>query len=176
MSCRERAAECGRRPSPGGTGLERCRGPCHAAPPLPDGRQPAQHRGSILSFVTLSAADAATVPAPDGSVVQVLCGAARGSMALFTLAPHAVARAVAHRTVEEIWYVLAGQGRMWRKLHDQEQTVALAPGLSLTLPTGTAFQFRCDGAAPLTVLGITMPPWPGATEAFEVAGPWRPTV
>jgi mannose-6-phosphate isomerase-like protein (cupin superfamily) len=25
------------------------------------------------------------------------------------------------------------------------------------------------------VLGITMPPWPGADEAIVVAGPWPPT-
>jgi len=26
------------------------------------------------------------------------------------------------------------------------------------------------------VLGITMPPWPGADEARAAAGPWTPTV
>jgi len=32
------------------------------------------------------------------------------------------------------------------------------------------------GEDPLTVLGVTMPPWPGAGEATAAAGPWTPTV
>jgi mannose-6-phosphate isomerase-like protein (cupin superfamily) len=65
---------------------------------------------------------------------------------------------------------------MWRKLGEHEEIVELTPGLSLTIPTGTRFQFRCDGPEPLTVLGATMPPWPGESEAFFVDGTWQPTV
>jgi hypothetical protein len=36
--------------------------------------------------------------------------ATRGSMISFSLAPGTVSRAVAHKTVEEIWYVVAGCG------------------------------------------------------------------
>jgi mannose-6-phosphate isomerase-like protein (cupin superfamily) len=114
--------------------------------------------------------------APDGSEVRVLCATARGGMAVFTLAPGAVARAVAHRTVEEIWYVLAGVGRMWRKLADQESVVEVGPGTSLTIPTGARFQFRCDGDAPLVAVAATMPPWPGEGEVLHVDGVWSPTV
>ena len=116
------------------------------------------------------------VIAPDGSEVRVLCATGRGSMAVFTLASGAVARAVAHRTVEEIWYVLAGRGRMWRKLGEQETVVDLAPGVSLTIPTGTRFQFRCDGQEPLVAVAATMPPWPGDGEAYAVDSMWPPTV
>jgi len=97
-------------------------------------------------------------------------------MALFTLAPGAVARAVAHRSVEELWYFVSGHGRMWRELDGEEQTLDVGPGLSLTLPAGTRFQFRCDGEEPLVAVGTTMPPWPGDGEAFDVTGPWQPTV
>jgi mannose-6-phosphate isomerase-like protein (cupin superfamily) len=114
--------------------------------------------------------------APDGSEVRVLCQGSRGGLAVFSLPPRAVSKAVAHHTVEEIWYVLAGRGRMWRKLGEEESIVELAPGTSLTIPTGTHFQFRCDSAEPLVALGATMPPWPGETEAFQVAGIWRATV
>ena len=114
--------------------------------------------------------------APDGSEVRVLCQLPRGGLALFSLPPHAVSKAVAHRTVDEVWYVTSGRGRMWRKLGDDEQIVELAPGVSLTIPTGTYFQFRCDGDESLDVIGATMPPWPGEGEAFFVDGTWHPTL
>ena len=121
-------------------------------------------------------ADAPDAIAPDGSEVRVLCATARGGMAVFTLAPGAVARAVAHRTVEEIWYFLAGRGRMWRKLGEQESVVEVGPGVSIAIPTSTHFQFRCDGREPLVAVAATMPPWPGAGEAYGVEGVWPPTV
>jgi mannose-6-phosphate isomerase-like protein (cupin superfamily) len=120
--------------------------------------------------------DAAVVTAPDGSEVRVLCATERGSMILFTLRSGAISRAVAHRTVEEIWYVTAGRGRLWRKLGNQEEVTELAPSLSLTIPVGTQFQFRNDGAAPLEIVAVTMPRWPGEDEADAVAGIWEATV
>jgi mannose-6-phosphate isomerase-like protein (cupin superfamily) len=116
------------------------------------------------------------VTAPDGCDVRILCGVARGSSALFTLAPGAVARAAVHRTVDEIWHVVAGQGRVWRRHGGDEEIVALAPGVSLTIPVGAEFQFRNDGDAPLDIFGVTMPPWPGEDEARHVAGVWIPTL
>ena len=129
----------------------------------------------MTGFATRTAGAMPDAIAPDGSEVRVLCGVARGGLALFTLPPRAVAHSVAHRSVEELWYVLAGQGRIWRRLGGQEEITDLAAGVSLSIPTGTEFQFRCDGDEPLVVLGATMPPWPGAAEAIRVAGPWRPT-
>jgi mannose-6-phosphate isomerase-like protein (cupin superfamily) len=114
--------------------------------------------------------------APDGSEVRVLCQVPRGGLAVFSLPPNAVAKAVAHRTVEELWYVISGDGRMWRKLGEQEEIVALVPSVSLTIPTGTHFQFRCDGPEPLSIIGATMPPWPGESEAYFVEGAWQPTL
>ena len=122
---------------------------------------------------------AAAVPdalAPDGSEVRLLCALARGGLALFSLPAGAVAKAVAHRTVEELWFVLAGRGRIWRKLGADEDIADLSAGLSLAIPTGTHFQFRSDGPDPLEILGATMPPWPGPDEAYLVEGPWPATV
>jgi mannose-6-phosphate isomerase-like protein (cupin superfamily) len=129
-----------------------------------------------MQFKTKSAAAAPDAIAPDGSEVRVLCGLARGGLALFSLPPGAVAKAVAHRTVEELWYMIAGQGRIWRRLGGQEGVVELTAGISLSMPTGTHFQFRCDGSEALTILGATMPPWPGPDEAYPVEGIWPPTV
>lgn len=95
-------------------------------------------------------------------------------MAHFQIAPGQVSRAVAHRTVDEIWFVLQGRGEIWRKQGDREESVSLEPGVCLSIPVGTRFQFRCLGEAPLQVIGVTMPPWPGEQEAYAVDGIWTP--
>ena len=127
-------------------------------------------------FGTRLAAAEPDVIAPDGSEVRVLCGLGRGGLALFTLPPGAVARPVAHRTVEELWFVVSGNGRMWRRLGGREEVVDLLPGMSVDLPTGTHFQFRCDGPEPLAAIGVTMPPWTDPSACYPVEGPWPPTV
>ena len=68
--------------------------------------------------------------------------------------------------------LISGLGRMWRKLGAAEVTVDLRPGISVAIPVGAHFQFRNDGDEPLHCVGVTMPPWPGMDEAFEVAGVW----
>jgi mannose-6-phosphate isomerase-like protein (cupin superfamily) len=113
--------------------------------------------------------------APDGSAVRVLAQLRGGSLAHFELAPGQTSRAVAHRTVEEIWYFLQGRGEMWRKLNSDEQVAPVEAGVAITLPVGTHFQFRSTGPEPLAAVGITMPPWPGESEAYPVSGPWEPT-
>jgi len=128
-----------------------------------------------MTFDTKTLNPAPDVIAPDGSEVRLLCQVAGGSMAHFSLPPGAVSKPVAHRTVAEVWFVVAGRGRMWRRLGDREETVALAPGVSITIPVGTRFQFRCDGAETLAAVGVTMPPWPGMDEAYPVEGVWAPT-
>jgi mannose-6-phosphate isomerase-like protein (cupin superfamily) len=128
-----------------------------------------------MTFDTKQTGAAPDAIAPDGSEVRVLCRVARGSMAVFSLPANSVAKAVAHRTVDELWYIAAGRGRMWRRLDQREEIVTLAPGMSLSIPVGTHFQFRCDGAEALTAIGTTMPPWPGADEAYAVDGKWPAT-
>jgi len=113
--------------------------------------------------------------APDGSDVRVLLQLAGGGMAHFELGPGRTSRAVAHKTVEEIWYVLGGRGEMWRKQEAHEEIVPMEAGVCLTIPVGTNFQFRCLGYEPLSAIGITMLPWPGPGEASEVEGTWSPT-
>lgn len=114
------------------------------------------------------------VVAPDGSDVRVLLRLAGGSMAHFELAPGRVSRAVAHRHVAEIWYVIGGTGEIWRRQGDRTEIVPLEPGTCVSIPVGTSFQFRCSGDGPLAVIAVTMPPWPGDDEAYEVAGAWPP--
>jgi len=105
-------------------------------------------------------ADAPVVPAPDGSSVRPLCQLdGQGSFAHFQLAPGQVSKAVSHATVQEIWFVVAGSGEMWRRHASGESTVRLEPGVCLTIPLGTTFQFRAS-AAGLEAVAVTMPPWP----------------
>ena len=130
----------------------------------------------MASFDTKRLPPAPDVTAPDGSNVRILLQLAGGSMAHFELAPGLVSIAVAHRTVEEVWYVLGGRGEMWRREGEYSETVALEPGVCVTIPVGTAFQFKSDGPEALTAVAITMPPWPGDDEAYAVDGAWQPAL
>jgi mannose-6-phosphate isomerase-like protein (cupin superfamily) len=71
----------------------------------------------------------------------------------FSLAPNAVSKAVVHRTIEEVWYFTSGHGHMWRRLGECEEVVEVDPGISISIPTGTYFQFRCDSIEPLVAIG-----------------------
>ncbi len=113
--------------------------------------------------------------APDGSDVRVLLRLHGGGMAHFELGPGETSRAVAHRTIEEIWFFLGGRGEMWRKLGEREECVSVERGVCLTIPLGTHFQFRAFGDESLSAIGVTMPPWPGEGEAYEAPGKWPPT-
>jgi mannose-6-phosphate isomerase-like protein (cupin superfamily) len=114
--------------------------------------------------------------APDGTAVRLLLSLPGGSMAHFELPAGGVSHAVTHRTVEEIWFVVSGRGSIWRGQEGVERIDALAPGTALTIPLGTAFQFRAEGDSALAFVAITMPPWPGMEEALPAQGPWAPTV
>ena len=131
---------------------------------------------AMTAFATLGLPVEPTVVAPDGSDVRVLLRLAGGSMAHFALGAGKVSLAVTHRTVEEIWFIVAGRGEMWRKQGEREEVVALRPGLCLTLPVGTQFQFRASPSEAVAAVAVTMPPWPGEEEASIVSGPWPPSL
>ena len=114
--------------------------------------------------------------APDGTAVRLLLALGGGSLAHFELPAGAVSHAVTHRTVEELWYVVKGRGALWRRSGSSESVDALAPGAAVTIPLGTAFQFRAENDGPFAFVAVTMPPWPGMDEAVPVDGPWTPTV
>jgi mannose-6-phosphate isomerase-like protein (cupin superfamily) len=124
-------------------------------------------------FATAQLKEDHDVLAPDGSEIRILVATHRGSMAHGTLHPGQVSRAIVHREVDEIWYVTAGQGEIWRKLGDDEQVTPLRPGSALSIPVGTHFQFRTVGEEPFSFIMCTMPPWPGAHEAIPVPGYWE---
>src|SRR5262245_65607162 len=92
--------------------------------------------------------------APDGSDVRILLGLSGGGLAHFELAPGKTSIAVTHRTVEEIWFFVKGRGEMWRKLNGREEVLPVEPGVCITLPLGTHFQFRSIGNEPLAAIGV----------------------
>ncbi len=112
---------------------------------------------------------------PAGAEVRQLIEGESGGMIHSTVPAGQVNRATVHATVSELWYVLSGHGELWRRDDGTEETSALEPGVSVDIPVGTAFQYRCTSEEPLRFLCITMPPWPGESEATVVDGPWEPT-
>jgi mannose-6-phosphate isomerase-like protein (cupin superfamily) len=129
---------------------------------------------TMPSFATMHLPNQPDVAAPDGSQVRVLLNTRGGSMAHFELDAGLVSKAVAHRTVEELWYFLGGRGEMWRREEAEEAIVPVEAGVCISIPLGVSFQFRSHGPEPLAAVAITMPPWPGPEEAYEVEEKWQP--
>ena len=127
-------------------------------------------------FETKRLPDSDDAIAPDGSEVRLLLQRPAGSMAHFELQAGQTSKAMTHKTVEEIWFFLSGDGEMWRKQEGgDEEVVRVEQGVCVTIPLGTHFQFRCLSRDPLAAVAVTMPPWPGDDEALAVDGKWSET-
>ena len=111
---------------------------------------------------------------PAGAEVRILIEGETGSMIHSTVPPDQVNRATVHATVSEFWHVLAGEGQIWRRDASGEETTVLGRGVSIDIPVGTAFQYRCTGDDPLQFICTSMPRWPGDQEATLIEGPWEP--
>src|SRR5206468_3378367 len=120
-----------------------------------------------MNFDDARAAKAPDTLAPDGSEIRLLVATSACSACEVRLGPGGMSIPVRHRTVEEVWYFLEGQGEVWRQAPDgTARTVSVAPGSALTIPLGCRFQFRNTGSGELRFLCVTMPPWPGEEEAM----------
>lgn len=111
--------------------------------------------------------------APDGSEIRVLVKSDKGSMVHCSLPPQGVSQAIKHRTVDELWYFIQGQGEFWRKKGAIEQIDTVGPGVSIDIPVGTEFQFRNLGKDPLQAIITTMPPWSGPNDPVIVKYKWK---
>ncbi len=114
--------------------------------------------------------------APDGSEVRPLVGTERGGMAHFTFPAGHVTPGIRHRRVDEVWYVVDGDGELWLSDEAGSAIVELRAGVAVSIPVGTTFQVSVAEAAPLAVVGVTIPPWPPEGDADIVDGHWTPTV
>ncbi len=125
-----------------------------------------------LAFETVHLPAEVDILAPDTSEIRQLLRNAYASMTHGTLPVGGVSLAIRHKTVHEIWYILGGEGELWRRSGNQEDIVHLRAGVSVTIPLGTEFQFRTLSDEPLRFLMCTTPPWPGHDEAIVVASRW----
>ena len=113
---------------------------------------------------------------PTAGIVRLLLGLKEGGMIHFELAPNRISKAVTHRTVEEIWYFVAGRGQVWRKQNGHAAVVDVYPGVSLTIPLGYSnSSFGHLATNRLLAIAVTMPPWPGEGEGIIVKGEWEPS-
>ena len=113
---------------------------------------------------------------PAGADIRILMNGEKGGMIHSTVPPQQVNRATIHATVSEFWYVLEGHGEIWRDDDVESNITVLVPGISIDIPVGTAFQDRNVSDVELKFICITMPPWPGESEATYVKGMWQPTI
>lgn len=113
---------------------------------------------------------------PAGADIRYLMDGPTGNMIHSTVPPHQVNRATVHATVSEFWYILEGHGEIWRNRGDESGVTTLTPGTAIDIPVGTAFQYRNVSEAPLKFICISMPRWPGDSEASYIEGIWEPTV
>ena len=113
---------------------------------------------------------------PAGADICYLMDGERGGMIHSTVPPHQVNKATVHATVSEFWYVLEGQGEIWRDDGIESSVTVLVPGTSIDIPVGTAFQYRNVSDVDLKFICISMPPWPGESEATYIKGKWQSTI
>lgn len=112
--------------------------------------------------------------APDGSEIRLLVEGTRGGLCHCTLQKGKISKAVRHRTVEEIWYFLEGEGEIWLKNKSEDKVFRVNQGVSISIPCGTHFQFRNIGNSDLKFIISTMPPWEqDKDEAVPVDGKWK---
>src|SRR6188508_2203145 len=97
---------------------------------------------------------------PAGAEIRYLMEGKTGNMIHSTVPPGQVNRATVHATVSEFWHVLSGEGQIWRRDSTGEDTTVLETGISIDIPVGTAFQYRCNGVDPLQFLCVSMPRCP----------------
>lgn len=113
---------------------------------------------------------------PAGAEICFLMDGEGGNMIHSSVPPWQINRATVHKTVSEFWYIMEGEGEIWRDDGQESSVTSLVSGTAIDIPVGTAFQYRNISDKPLKFICITMPPWPGDEEAVYVEGIWEPTV
>ena len=113
---------------------------------------------------------------PAGAEIRYLVWGDTGNMIHSIVPPFQINRATVHASVNEFWYILTGHGEIWRDDGKNSEITALLPGTAIEITHGTAFQYRNVSDKNLTFICISMPPWPGDSEASYVKGIWEPTI
>jgi mannose-6-phosphate isomerase-like protein (cupin superfamily) len=150
----------------------------HAAPaglcdPVSGKVQTAVPAATGRGWSTIDLPEAPDHRGPDGSESRELLDCADGGVAHLRLPANSTTPPVVHRTVDQVWFVLEGEGEIWRRRDDTHEAVRVRAGTCLTIPVGTSWQCRNLGSTPLEMLVGTFPRWPGPGEAVEADGPWK---
>lgn len=126
-------------------------------------------------FLTKQIPDGLDGKAPDGSEIRLLTRTKRGNTVHFLIQSGFTSKATTHKTIDELWFFINGKGEVWRKNTDNglEEITAVKPGISISNPLGTHFQFRNTGKENLNFIIVAIPPRPGDYEAMEVKGKWQ---
>ena len=111
--------------------------------------------------------------APDKSEIRLLLEMKGGNMWHGKLPKGKTSKPKYHKSVEEIWFFISGNGLLWRSEKNFEKIVKVKRGTCITIPARTKFQFQNAGTKDLEFIGVTMPPWPGPQEAVDTEGNWR---
>ena len=77
----------------------------------------------------------------DNTEIRLLLENNYGGLAHGFMHPNSISAAITHRTVHETWFILSGQGLMWRKIDDIEQLDELKPNTIIEMPLGVEYQF-----------------------------------
>lgn len=125
---------------------------------------------------TMVLPDRVDARSPAGADIRYLVDGERGNMIHSTVPPRQVSKATVHATVSEFWYVLEGHGEIWRDDGAESCINDLVPGTAIDIPVGAAFQYRNVSDVDLRFICVSMPSWPGDSEATYVRGRWRPTL
>ena len=137
----------------------------------PDG----QHLHQTVDIVSISLEEeklkTTTLPerpedqSPAGAEIRYLMDGPTGNMIHSTVPPHQTNKATVHATVSEFWYILEGHGQIWRDDGNESGVTDLVPGTAIDIPVGTRFQYRNISDDELRFICISMPRWPGESEA-----------
>ena len=86
-----------------------------------------------------------------GAEIRYLREAATGNMIHATVPLGQVNRATVHATVTEFCPELSGSGEIWRREGTTEDVTRLETGVSIDIPTGTAFHLQMHRSRPIAV-------------------------
>src|SRR4051794_7236954 len=83
--------------------------------------------------------------APDTTEIRQLVAFPEGDLWHATLPAGVASEPVRHRTVNELWYFLEGEGELWRQDEANEDVIEIHSGRAVSIPSRVSFQFRNTG-------------------------------
>lgn len=125
---------------------------------------------------TVTLATDAAYESPSGaSEIRLLLQRRNGEITHATCPAGKVAQAATVGPLAEMYYVIAGRGRLWRRASGYEGVTRLAPGRWAAMPPGTKFQYRAESDSDLVFLVVVTPKWSADHHQLVEDGRWSNT-